>query len=190
MHTTRSVRRLSRRSLLNLAGGVAAASLSLSLTAGAFALPDPGGGGSDTITVSVPDGIVAGQHWVDVNLSQQVAAAMQGDQIVQVILVTTGMPGYDTPTGQFTIKYRVADEHMTSDALGIPRNSPEGYDLYHVLWTQYFTYYGHALHDNYWRPLSVFGHEATSHGCVGMVEPDAHFLWDWVDVGSLVNIHY
>ena len=65
-----------------------------------------------------------------------------------------------------------------------------GYDLDHVLWTQYFTYAGHALHDNYWRPLSVFGHEATSHGCVGMVEVDALFLWNWVGAGSLVNIHY
>jgi len=189
MYTHRP-RRFSRRSLLNLGAGLAAGGLSLAAARGALAYPDPTDDGTDTLTVAVPPGIADGQHWVDVNLSQQVAAAMEGGNIVQAILVTTGMPGYDTPTGQFTIKYRVADEHMTSDALGIPRNSPEGYDLYHVLWTQYFTYYGHALHDNYWRPLSVFGHEATSHGCVGMVESDARFLWDWVDVGSLVNIHY
>src|SRR5207302_5662861 len=113
-----------------------------------------------------------------------------GDQIVRVALVTTGMPGWETPTGQFEILYRVADETMKSDALGIPIDSPAGYDLEHVLWTQYFTDEGHALHDNYWRPLSVFGHEATSHGCVGMVEDDAAFLWNFVGNGSLVSIHY
>jgi lipoprotein-anchoring transpeptidase ErfK/SrfK len=126
---------------------------------------------------------------VDVNLSEQAACAMSGGDIVRVVLVTTGMPGWETPQGQFRILYRVADETMTSTGLGIPIDSPGGYDLDHVLYTQYFTYQGHALHDNYWRPLSVFGRTPTSHGCVGMVESDAFFMWKWVGVGGLVNIH-
>lgn len=144
---------------------------------------------NDIVTVPIPAGVAPGQHWVDVNLSQQVACAMSGGDIVRVVLVTTGMPGWETPQGQFRILYRVADETMTSAGIGIPIDSPDGYDLDHVLYTQYFTYEGHALHDNYWRPLSVFGHTPTSHGCVGMVEGDAHFMWSWVGVGDLVNIH-
>ncbi len=185
MPRIRATARLSRRALLAQGAVLLGAGLALPFARGVRA-----DDGSDTISVPVPADVAPGQHWVDVNLSEQVAAAMSGADIVRVIPVTTGMPGWDTPTGQFDIKYRVADERMTSDALGIPRDSPQGYDLDHVLWTQYFTYAGHALHDNYWRPLSVFGHEATSHGCVGMLEDDARFLWNFVGVGDLVNIHY
>jgi len=193
MHLSHGEKRLSRRGLLAQAAVLAGLGLTLPFARGVRAddgAPDDGGDSGDMVTVQIPDNVVAGQHWVDVNLTQQVAVAMEGNQIVKVVLVTTGMPGWETPTGQFSILYRVADERMTSDALGIPRDSPEGYDLDHVLWTQYFTNMGHALHDNYWRPASVFGHEATSHGCVGMVEPDARFFWDFVGNGSLVNIHY
>lgn len=176
--------RLNRRTLLSRAAQLAAAGLTLPLVRRAHADDD-----GETVSVQIPDDVRPGQRWVDVNLTQQVAVAMKGAEVVRVILVTTGMRGWETPIGQFNILYRVADERMASNALGIPIDSPNGYDLDHVLWTQYFTDEGHALHDNYWRPLSVFGHEATSHGCVGMVEEDANFLWSFVGDGSLVNIH-
>jgi lipoprotein-anchoring transpeptidase ErfK/SrfK len=177
-------RRLSRRGLLSGAAALAGAGLALRTLRGVRA-----DNGDSTITVEIPDDVGPDERWVDVSLSQQVACAMTGGEITRVILATTGQPGYETPIGQFRILYRVANETMTSNAIGIPIDSPDGYDLDNVLWTQYFTYEGHALHDNYWRPLSVFGHTATSHGCVGMLEPDARFLWNFVGVGSLVNIH-
>ncbi len=176
---------INRRALLTRAALLAGAGLALPLARRARADE----GDPETIAVPVPRGVAPGQHWVDVNLTEQVAVAMKGSQITRTILVTTGQSGWDTPTGRFQVLYRVADERMTSAALGIPFDSPDGYDLNHVLYTQYFTNVGHALHDNYWRPLSVFGHEATSHGCVGMVESDALFLWNFLGHGSLVNIH-
>lgn len=177
-------RRLSRRGLLSGVAVLVGAGLALHTLRGVRA-----DDGNDTITVEIPDDVGPDEQWVDVSLSQQVACAMTGGEITRVILVSTGQPGFETPTGQFRILYRVANETMRSDTIGIPIDSPDGYDLTNVLWTQYFTDEGHALHDNYWRPVSVFGHEATSHGCVGMLEGDAHFLWNFVDVGSLVNIH-
>ena len=175
--------RVTRRGFLSGMAALAGTGLALGALHGAHA------DDSDTITVVVPDGIGPSEHWVDVSLSQQVACAMTGGEISRVILATSGQPGFETPAGQFYILYRVANETMRSDSIGIPIDSPNGYDLDNVLWTQYFTYEGHALHDNYWRPLSVFGHVATSHGCVGMLEPDARFLWNFVNDGSLVNIH-
>ncbi len=178
--------RIDRRRFLTSIPIFAGAGLALaSSLRGVRADGDP----NETITVPLPANITPDQRWVDVNLSQQVACAMSGGEIVRVVLVTTGMPGWETPAGQFRILYRVADETMTSAGIGIPIDSPDGYDLDHVLYTQYFTDEGHALHDNYWRPLSVFGHTPTSHGCVGMVEDDAFFMWNWVGAGDLVNIH-
>jgi lipoprotein-anchoring transpeptidase ErfK/SrfK len=127
-----------------------------------------------------------GEHWVDVNISSQTATAMVGNSPYYTALVTTGKDGWETPAGEFHILYRVYDETMTSAAIG----AEDYYVLNHVLFTQYFTNQGHALHLNYWRPDSVFGNQRTSHGCVGMRYADAEFFWNFVGVGSRVIVHY
>lgn len=144
---------------------------------------------ADSLAVHIPADVSTDEHWVDVNLSQQITIAMDGTTPVRLIFSTTGMPGFETPTGTFHVLRRVEDETMTSSAIGIPIDSPDGYDLQHVMYTQYFTDMGHALHDNYWRPDDVFGSQATSHGCVGMRLDDAKFLWDFLSLGSRVVIH-
>ena len=56
-------------------------------------------------------------------------------------VVTTGMAGWETPPGYYTILNRVANETMTSGAIG----AENFYRLDDVLFTQYFTDFGHAL---------------------------------------------
>lgn len=114
-------------------------------------------------------------RWIDVNLTQQIATAYEGTKAVYAAVVSTGAPGWDTPAGTFHILRRVANETMDSSGIGIPDNAPGGYDLKNVLYTQYFTDYGHAIHDNHWKWDSPFG-VPTSHGCVGMKEYDAAFF--------------
>jgi lipoprotein-anchoring transpeptidase ErfK/SrfK len=124
------------------------------------------------------------ERWVLVDLSDQTAKAMVGSQVWHTAYVTTGKAGWETPAGTFQINYRVYDETMTSASIG----AEEYYVLDHVLFTQYFTSEGHALHLNYWRPDSVFGTTRTSHGCVGMRYADAEFFWNFVGIGSRVVI--
>jgi lipoprotein-anchoring transpeptidase ErfK/SrfK len=124
------------------------------------------------------------ERWVLVDLSDQTTNAMVGNQVWYTAYVTTGKAGWETPVGEFRINYRVYDETMTSASIG----AEEYYVLEDVLFTQYFTNAGHALHLNYWRPDSVFGNEPTSHGCVGMRYADAEFFWNFVNVGSRVVI--
>lgn len=134
-------------------------------------------------TIPGPD--VQGERWVDVDLEHQTATAMIGDQPLYTALVTTGKDGWETPRGTFQILYRVADETMTSASIG----AEDYYVLDHVLYTQYFTDRGHALHYNYWQPNSYFGRVRSSHGCVGMRLADAKFFWDFAGVGTRVTIH-
>ncbi len=134
---------------------------------------------------AIPGPQVAGERWVDVDISRQTATAMLGDKPIYVAYVTTGKDGWDTPKGTWHILYRVADETMTSAAIG----AEEYYVLKHVLYTQYFTNAGHALHLNYWRDDYYFGHIRSSHGCVGMRLADAEFFWNYVGVGSRVVVH-
>ena len=133
---------------------------------------------------AIPGPQVRGERWIDIDLERQTATAMIGDRPLYTALATTGKDGWETPKGTFHIMVRVPDETMTSVSIG----AEEYYVLDHVLFTQYFTNEGHALHLNYWRPDSVFGHERTSHGCVGMRYADAEFFWNFVGIGSRVVV--
>jgi len=124
------------------------------------------------------------ERWVLVDLSDQTVTAMVGRDPYHTALATTGKDGWETPTGTFQINYRVYDETMTSASIG----AEEYYVLDHVLFTQYFTTEGHALHLNYWRPDSVFGNERTSHGCAGMRYSDAEFFWNFANYGTRVVV--
>jgi hypothetical protein len=139
--------------------------------------------------VTRPITVGAGERWIDVNLSRQWATAVEGDTPVRGIPVTSGKPGFGTPTGTFQIFTRVFNETMDSATIGIPRNAAEGYYLRDIFYTQYFADGGVALHSNYWQPTSVFGNYATSHGCVGMRQADAQFLWEWAGFGTKVYVH-
>jgi lipoprotein-anchoring transpeptidase ErfK/SrfK len=123
------------------------------------------------------------EHWVDVNLRTQTARFMEGDLVVRTSLITSGKPGHETPTGTFYINRRVYNEHMRGGTIG----SEDYYDLYNVLYTQYFTNEGHALHYAWWR--SQFG-VTGSHGCVNEDLATAKFAWDFLNIGSRVYIHY
>jgi len=124
------------------------------------------------------------ERWVLIDLSEQTTTAMVGDEVYHTAYSTTGKDGWETPIGEFSIIYRVENETMTSASIG----AEEYYVLENVLYTQYFTTEGHALHLNYWRPDSVFGNERTSHGCVGLRYSDAEFFWRFAGYGTRVVI--
>jgi len=132
----------------------------------------------------VPGPDVAGERWILVDLSRQTATAMIGDTPLYTAQATTGKPGWETPRGSFRILYRVENETMTSAAIG----AEEYYVLDDVLWTQYFTDRGHALHLNYWREDYYFGRIPSSHGCVGLRYADAEFFWNFATYGTRVEI--
>ena len=86
-------------------------------------------------------------RWIDVNLTLEIVTAYEGRTPVTTYLGSTGEPGWETPPGMHTIIRRVESERMVG---------PD-YDVPNVLWTQYFTNDGHALHGNYWRDPELFG---------------------------------
>ncbi len=114
-------------------------------------------------------------RWIDVDLSEQMVYAYEGDTLVNSFLVSTGTWAHPTVTGQFHIyvKYRYADM------------SGPGYYLPDVPYTMYF-YRDYGLHGTYWH--HNFG-TPMSHGCVNLRTEDAGWLFDWASVGTLVNVH-
>lgn len=126
---------------------------------------------------------------IEVSLKTQRLTVKLGEEVIYAARVTTGKPGYETPTGTFWLwpGSRVYNETMTSSQAAI--NDPdEEYHVKNVLYTQYFTAQGDALHLNYWQPEGVFGAQPTSHGCVGLMLHDAQWLWLFVQPGTKLVI--
>ena len=117
-----------------------------------------------------------GVRWIDVNLSQQMLYAYEGDTVVASFLVSTGVPAFPTVTGQYHIYIKLISTLMAGDTYYLPD----------VPYTMYF-YKGYGIHGTYWH--HNFGHP-MSHGCVNMYTPDAEWMFYWASVGTLVNIHY
>jgi lipoprotein-anchoring transpeptidase ErfK/SrfK len=133
---------------------------------------------------AIPGPEVTGARWILIDLASQSATAMIGETALYTALVTTGKDGWETPRGEFAILYRVENETMTSAAIG----AEEFYHLEDVLYTQYFTRGGHAIHLNYWREDWYFGRIRSSHGCAGMRLADAEFFWRFAKIGTRVVV--
>ena len=126
-------------------------------------------------------------RWLAVSINHQRATAFVGDQPVFTDLVSTGLEGKGlTPLGRYTINRRVYNEVMDSTTVGLPWGHPLYYRLDNVLYTQYFTYEGHAIHYAWWH--DNFG-APMSFGCVNMSLSTSRFFWQWAGIGMPILIH-
>jgi len=116
------------------------------------------------------------ERWIDVDLTNQKLVAYEGDTPVYWVTVSTGLPGTPTVLGQYRIYVKYPAQTM----------SGPGYYLPDVPYVMYF-YQGYGIHGTYWH--HNFGHP-MSHGCVNTPTPDAQWLYNWAEVGTLVNVHY
>ncbi len=120
------------------------------------------------------------ERWVDVNLTLQTLTAYQGKSPVFQTIISSGRPPYYTVTGQFRVYYRLEEQTMDGRGLGFDYVTP---GVPHV---QYF-YGNFAIHGAYWH--NDFG-TPVSHGCVNVTPADAEWLYNWMEYGTLVNVHY
>jgi lipoprotein-anchoring transpeptidase ErfK/SrfK len=150
-------------------------------TATATSTPSPTATATPTPTLTpepptaTPAASVAGERWIDVDLSDQRVVAYEGQVAVNTFIVSTGVWQYPTVTGQFHIyvKYEAADM------------AGPGYYLPSVPYVMYF-YQSYGLHGTYWH--NNFG-TPMSHGCVNLRTDDAAWLFQWASVGTPVNVH-
>jgi hypothetical protein len=143
------------------------------------------GRNAPVLPTPLPPGAPETGRWIDVNLTQQLMMAYEGRTLVRTCLVTTGMAGWETPPGSFAISVRVANETMESGSIG----ADHFYKLEDVLFTQYFTDEGHAIHFAWWRTPETIGRPG-SHGCLNLLLDDARFFWDWATWGTPIITHY
>ena len=123
----------------------------------------------------------SGELWMDVDLSSQYMRVYRGDTVIMQTYVSTGRPGFDTPTGTYYVNTKLTSQTM-SGVLG-----GEYYYVPNVPWVMYFTNRGHALHGAYWH--NNFGY-VMSHGCINQPVPFAKALYQITPIGTRVRIHY
>jgi lipoprotein-anchoring transpeptidase ErfK/SrfK len=117
-----------------------------------------------------PAGVARDQFWVEVDLYQQTVAAYEGDRLVYATLVSTGLPGFETNEGLFTVYARHLEWDMWGGDVG-----DDYYYLEDVPHTMFFDK-DIALHGAYWH--DNFG-EVRSHGCVNMPPRSAEWVYYW-----------
>ncbi len=122
-----------------------------------------------------------GEFWLDVSLSTQYMTVYRGATPVLGTYVSTGRPGFDTPTGTFHINTKLPSQTM-SGVLG-----GEYYNVPNVPYVMYFTDGGHAIHGTYWH--NNFGH-VMSHGCVNLPLDVAAWVYSQASIGTRVQIHW
>lgn len=136
---------------------------------------------SHVLAVYAPD-----EKWIEVDLSEQMLRAWEGEKIYLQTPVSTGLPWTPTPTGEFRIWIKLRYTRMQGG---------EGryyYNLPNVPYVMFFenestpAYLGYGLHGTYWH--NDFG-QVRSHGCVNLPTEIAGKLYEWVTPTS-PNINY
>ncbi|MFF4399116.1 Ig-like domain-containing protein [Streptomyces sp. NPDC001480] len=99
-----------------------------------------------------------------VDLATKQMTVKRDDATVATYPVSGGDPDHTTWSGIMVISERFKQTRMESSTVGLG----DEYDIPDVPHAQRLTTSGTFVHGNYWASTAVFGHENTSHGCVGL----------------------
>jgi hypothetical protein len=106
-------------------------------------------------------------HHVEVDISRQVMALVNGDDVVATFHVSTGKPS--TPTVRGTYHFYRKDAGYNSEGMY--------YSVYFIR--------GYATHG--YNPVPM--HEAASHGCVRNPIPFSQYIYNWINLGDAIHIY-
>ena len=126
-------------------------------------------------------GASSAERWIEVDLSEQKIGAWEGSQLYLESLVSTGLPWWPTPPGEFRLW---AQARATKMEGGSGRYY---YYLPNVPYVMFFEngevpgWRGFSLHGTYWH--NDFG-RVHSHGCVNLPTPIAEKLFYWTNPAS------
>jgi hypothetical protein len=106
-------------------------------------------------------------HHVEVDISRQVMALVDGDHVVATFHVSTGKPS--TPTVRGTFHFYRKDPGYNSEGMY--------YSVYFIR--------GYATHG--YNPVPM--HEAASHGCVRNPIPFSTYIYNWINLGDAIHVY-
>lgn len=121
-------------------------------------------------------GSVSGEKWIEVDLSDQMLWAREGESMFLQTRISSGLPNTPTPQGEFRIWIKLRATKMEGGA------GRYYYNLPNVPYVMFFEnsqvpgWRGYGLHGTYWH--NDFGNP-RSHGCVNLPTEIAKQLYYW-----------
>jgi len=116
------------------------------------------------------------ERWIEVDLSEQKLRAWEGNKLFLETPVSTGLPWWPTPQGEFYIWAKARSTKMEGGS------GKYYYNLPNVPYVMFFEndkvpgWRGYGLHGTYWH--NDFG-RVHSHGCVNLPTSVAEKLYYW-----------
>jgi len=121
-----------------------------------------------------PTGRTDVERYVLVDLSEQRLYAYDHGYQINSFLISSGVPGKNTPTGEYHIFKKVYDKLYSSPDYYLPHT------LYNLEFKEHYYLHGAYWHNNFGHPMS--------HGCVNIAYPDAEWIYGWLQMGDTVDI--
>ena len=116
-----------------------------------------------------------------VDLAKHVMRVYIDSKLARTIKISAGKNGFTTRSGVKVISEKLRTTRMTSETDNI--NDPDYYDLDKVEWAMRLTQSGEFFHAAPWN-APYFGSANVSHGCTGMSNADAKWLFNTMRVGD------
>lgn len=119
------------------------------------------------------------EKWIEIDLSDFKLYAWEGSRKVYDFSVSTGRPGYETPTGEFRVWSKVRSQAYK----GGSKARGDYYYLPNVPYSLFFggghipNRQGYAIHGAYWH--NDFGIKNRSSGCINVKPEEAGILYQW-----------
>ncbi len=129
---------------------------------------------------------VGAKHVSIVNLDTHEMNVYDNGQLVYTWPISAGAPKWPTTAGTHIVLDREAVVRMDSATVGIPVNSPGGYDEL-VYWDVHIADAGEYVHAAPW-DLSIQGQQNVSHGCVNISPARAETFLHFSRVGDIVQV--
>lgn len=122
------------------------------------------------------------ERLLEVDLSEQRLYVKENGEVIDSWLISSGQANTPTFEGHYRVGYHITSQTMRSTH---PTDPAWNYEVPNVKWVMYFNgdqaFHGVYWHDNWGTQMS--------HGCVGMPEWRAQWIYNWAPNGVDVWIH-
>ena len=134
------------------------------------------------VKVFPAEGLVPGRFagkYVDVDLTLQKLCRVDGANLIDCFIISSGKPGMSTPTGTYSISEKS------------PRHWSSPYSMWLPYWQRFYGSYGlHELPEtDTWKETSEHLGTPVSHGCVRLGIGPSQTVYDWTEIGTPVFVH-
>ena len=146
---------------------------------------DAGGGmwgqGAGTVQFTTGDARIS-----TANLSTHQMTVTDNGTVVATYPISAGSTQYPTMTGTHVVLDRESQVQMISSTVGIPVNSPGGYDET-VYWDVRVSDSGEYVHAAPWS-VNAQGSQNVSHGCINLSPSAAQQFFGMSRIGDVINV--